>query len=327
MLTSLRPLPALFVLATLAACTTNPDGSDDSGQDRSHEKSFSWDSNAGSLSKGSAVAGLSALKTTFTDAEEFTRAVQGLEEKLADPSFTEGLWKPLDYSCDELELAIWNTYGTVYLNDSLVFSEAMLRSRCRKSEEISASEPDSALSLAKSGDWRWWPEGTASDRQYPYKMIGRSWHDFNIVVYKSTGGETQFEKHRSRYGVTAWYDTDATRIGVRVYLIDCTQTNPRQCVVHHSQSSWYKNDDYVSERESVAGAKFRAYVPTAENNWTTDIKSFDYNYLRNFKVAAAAYSLHSVDHAGLQFRATSSSGIGDSPVAPGSITSFDYVTW
>jgi hypothetical protein len=97
--------------------------------------------------------------------------------------------------------------------------------------------------------------------------------------------------------------------------------------VHHSQSAWYKNDDYVSEREPVAGGRVRAYIPTAGNNWTTDIKAVDYNYIRNFKIAAAAYSLHSVDHAGLQFRATSSSGIGDSPVAMGPISSFDYVTW
>jgi hypothetical protein len=317
---------SLFSFAFLMACTTDPDGRDDL-EDRFHEKSFSWDSDTRAFAKGSAAAELSTLKTTFYDTGELARAVQGLEEKLADPAYTESLWKPLDYSCDELELALWNAYGTIYLNDSLVFNEATLKSRCRKSEEISTSRPDSVPYLAKRTDWRWWPEGQASDRQYPYKMIGRSWHDFNILVYKSTGGETQFEKHRSRYGITSWYDTDATRIGVRVYLIDCTSTNPRQCVVHHSQSSWYKNDDYVSEREAVAGAKVRAYIPTADNNWTPDIKAVDYNYIRNFKIAAASYSLHSVDHAGLQFRATSSSGIGDAPVAPGKIASFDYVTW
>src|SRR5690606_21342390 len=99
----------------------------------------------------------------------------------------------------------------------------ILRGRCRVSDEIAVQDTGETEqdALSKASAWKWWSESEVTDRQYPYKLIGRSWSGYDLWAYKSTGGETQFEKRRSRFGITSWYDTDASRIGVRIYLFDC----------------------------------------------------------------------------------------------------------
>jgi hypothetical protein len=307
---------AILMSGVLAAC--NSEQSQGVGaaptldEDRYHEKNFSWDAGRNSLAKQSAVASVSARQTRFQTAEALTGAIRQLEEGLEDADFTDSLWKPLDYSCDELDLALWNAYGTVLLGDSVVFDEGMLKARCRLTE--SAGESAGSDSLLGKGAWKWWSETEVSDRQYPYKMIGRSWDDFNLSVYKSTGGETQFEKQRSRLGVTAWYDTDATRIGVRIYLFDCGRdVTGTLCSYNQSKTNWYANDDYTSEREAVTGA-----VRISKEGVSIQPVTL--------KISDAVYSMHSVDHAGLQFRASSSSGLTPETRVT-AIISPTYVTW
>jgi hypothetical protein len=307
-----------FFLFVITACNTQPQGmeiSQEGDEDRYHEKSFSWDAKI-PLAKGDAGAAIGAKETRFNSAAELAQAIQGLEEKLDDSRFTDSLWKPVDYSCGELELAVWNTYGSVFLNDALVFNESILKSGCAPTETAGegteALDPDS--SLGKASGWTWWSQSEVSDRQYPYKMIGRSWNNFNLAVYKSTGGETQFEKNRSKFGVTAWYDTDATRIGVRVYLFDCgTDAYGRFCSYNTSKANSNSNDDYASERD-IATGQIRI------SNQSVSIRPVA------LKISDAAYSMHSVDHAGLQFRAASSSGITSTTVTEAYIYP-SYVTW
>jgi hypothetical protein len=321
------PIAAVAALTGLIACNT-PDSpvtstSDDPDEGRYHEKSFSWSESSGGLPKASALAGIAGRQTGFATQEALVEAVKTLDEKLKNHNFTDSLWKPVDYACDELDLAVWNEYGTVTLGDSVVFDEGILKSRCRLSEGIEEAA-DSALGKVSSE----FGPSELSDRQFPYKMIGRSWTNDYVGVYKSTGGETQFEKRRERFGITAWYDTDATRIGVRTYLIDCSEFSPRECSIHHELHDWDKNDDYVSERELVIGAGIRNYYPSPDNGWTTAREVYiPVNYAKSFRIAAACISLHSVDHAGLLFRATTSSGIGSSPVYSNNFASLDYVTW
>ncbi len=336
---NMRLIAGIFVtlgLSVLTGCNmdernpTTPSADPDEG--RYHEKSFSWTETTGPLAKGSALAALASQETRFASDDEMFVAVQALEEQLKDKGFTDSLWKPVDYACDELDLAVWNVYGKVVVGDSVVFDEGVLKGRCRPSEEIADtmlghSDPDSEGLTKTSFDWRWWKEVETEHRVYPYKLIGRSWDDFNLGVYKSTGGETQFKKHREKFWMKKWWDTDASRIGVRIYLIDCSSTPPRECVINHSQSSWYANDDYVSKRELVTGGKFKAYAPTPGNGWTSDVKSVDAFYIKRFNVATAVYSMHSASHAGIQFRAESSSGVDNAPVSPGPISALEFVTW
>lgn len=335
---NMRLVPSLFMtlgVSWLTGCNadeniTTPSLDPDEG--RYHEKSFSWSETTGPLAKGSALLELARKETIFATADDMIAAVQVLNDKLKDKDFTDSLWKPVDYACDELDLAVWNVYGTVVVGDSVVFDEELLKVRCRPSEEFMGrqdghNEADSGLLMKTAFNWKWWKEAETEHRVYPYKLIGRSWNNFNIGVYKSTGGETQFKKHREKLWVTKWWDTDASRIGIRIYLIDCSSAPPKECVINHSQSDWYANDDYVSEREPVAGTKFKFYAPTPSNGWTSDIRGVDPFYLKSFKVAAAVYSMHSASHAGIQFRAESSSGIDNAPVSPGHISALEFVTW
>lgn len=304
----------------------------------------------------------------------------------------------MDYACDELLLALWNEYGTMVVDGNVVLDEAILKSTCKRISENSEKEILLAGRSAAGSN----PPSEAIDRKYPYKMIGNSWKNFNIGVYKSTGGETQFKKERTRYWVTGWYDTDATRIGVRIYLFDCKDGNQgRACVLNRSTSDWYANDDYVSKRDFAVGAsvsgsldglyphiswttageylnraapfildpgtvqsqinKANSLATTAVNylpgksgkvgDWLVDLvyglSEFGsglngyytafYSILGlnaalpnigavNLTVADGVISMHSVDHAGMKFRAISSAGLG-SLNSYNQYKTLDYVTW
>jgi hypothetical protein len=140
-----------------------------------------------------------------------------------------------------------------------------------------------------------------------------------LIVYKSTGGETQFKKHRERYWVTAWWDTDATRIGVRAYLLNCginKYTGQKTCYPASTRTSWEKNDDYVSARD-MGFALAVTFTETLSPNVE----------IRNVRVYDAVISMHSVDHAGIAFRARSSAGFDPDTPIEGFLFAPEYVTW
>src|SRR5690606_27723189 len=125
-----------------------------------------------------ALARITARETGFADAEGFVAAVQALTSRLEDRDFTDSLWKPLDHACDELDLALWNAYGTIRVGDSTVFDENILRSRCTPigGEADEASVEDDASGAEAGGvlgkpasNWKWWTEHETEHRVYPYK--------------------------------------------------------------------------------------------------------------------------------------------------------------
>jgi hypothetical protein len=350
---------------TLSACNFNepvstaPAGEEGGADtDRYHEKSFSWDS----VPKPAVLAKAAALETRFETAGALAAAVAELEEQLKNQAVSDEVWKPIDYACDELDLALWNRYGTISVGGETVLDENGLKARCRYIGD------NAVLARAAGSN----PPKEAVDRQYPYKLIGNTWHNFDAIVYKSTGGETQFKKHRERFGFTGWYDTDATRIGVRIYLFDCASTGGKRiCYLRRSTSDAYSGDDYVSKREFAVGfsingtlrdnfpdlawlpvpswspdqfnAKLAAIDNSLHNAGLTfiDLRSFlgdFYAFVQGFgikvpsvsaislRVADGVIGLHSADHAGLRFRATSSSGLGDINTSV-STQQFDFVTW
>jgi hypothetical protein len=351
---ALFPLSALL----LSACEFEPAHQPEApaeAEDRSHLKSFSW-KEAGPGGLGTKAA----QETRFDSESALLDAVRKLEADLRLPGRSDSLWKPVNAACDELDLALWNAHGRVFLRDSLILDKDILEARCR------TLEGPAALSKSSSN-----PATEAVDRRHPYKMIGNSWKNFNALVYASSGGETQFKKNREKFGVTAWYDTDAARIGVRSYLFDCTvQVGRRICWQRASKSEAQANDDYVSVREFAAGleigvplkdhmpeltrapipswtpAQLRARVDALPENFSAganfiDLRPFlgDYQVFTQsqgikvplvgtvrLRVADAVLSLHSVDHAGLRFRAVSSVGLGDYNSAL-TVRQFDFVTW
>jgi len=278
----------------LTACNAQPQENEavSAGEDHFHEKSFSWDNPAGKVAASGGLAKTAAAETHFGTQAELEQAVADMDEALKAPGYSDSLWKPIDYACNELTLGLWNKYGTISIGDSVVLDETSLKAGCRYIGE------DGALAKSAMASY----PNEAVDRQYPYKLIGDSWDDYSLIVYKSTGGETQFKKDRKRFGITGWYDTDADRIGVRIYLIDCPSSGARNCVLRKTQTNSNSHDDYASERDIAVGINAGLHV------------------------SDAVVSMHSADHAGLQFRATSSSGLStvNQILNP---TSYAYVTW
>lgn len=316
-------LTAGTLLLALTGCNTDegrataPDTLQE--EDRYHEKSFSWSETTGPLAKGNALAAVSARQTRFADAEEMIAALQDLEERLGDKAFTDSLWKPVDYVCDELDLAAWNTYGTISLGDSVVFDEAALRGRCA---DLTHDTLSTSPALGKRTATN--PPANIDDRQYPYKMVGHSWSNENRLAYRTSGAETQFLKHRQKFFTTAWWGTDASRIGIRTYYFKCgsrlsdNTKGERACVQVTSGSDWDANDDYVSDRfiNPLGDVTFMISLQPTVAAYP------DINF-GSAKVYDGIVGMHSVNHAGLVFRAVSSSGLGVANIG----VVRQYVTW
>jgi hypothetical protein len=299
--------------ATLCACDTGTRGLEPAveaaGEDRFHEKSFSWVEPEATP----ALAKTATRRTRFASTEALGEAIRALNDSLSRRAFSDSLWKPVDHACDELDLALWNVYGTVLLRDSVVFDEAILKTRCT---EIRGDQPLAKASAANAT----YPASEADHRVYPYKMIGRAWDNFDLVVYKSTGAETQFKKHREKLFVTAWWDTDASRIGVRAYLLNCGvngtgTTGVRTCVSGGLRTASASNEDYVSQRDFSAGLGVTYTFPGTVTAAPTTLK-----------VSDAVIGMHSVNHAGLAFRASTSSGLTSATVLT-AVPPLEYVTW
>jgi hypothetical protein len=213
-----------------------------------HENSFSFDSTVG----GTVAARTLSSKTTFTR-KQLDSTVKVLATKLQqDRAWANSLSKPVDYVCDELLLALFNQYGNVWIGDSLVLSQDLLKKMCKYTGENAVkAAPRSAISAA--GGWSL--SSQADDRQYPYKMIGTSWANFDALVYKSTGGETDFQKYRRKYLTSAWWGLDADHIGVRIYLFNKVPVlnNPAIFILQRSTSDFYSGSSSVSKREFAVG--------------------------------------------------------------------------
>lgn len=322
---SAATLAAVTAVAGFAACQVAPAGSPDevAVEDRFHEKSFSWDDPGATP----ALMKTAARITRFSGREELATALRGVDAALRESAFGDSLWKPLDHACDGLTLGLWNMYGTILLGDSVVLDEAILKSRCRdlrvgetdEGSESGGSARDEAFGkpAALSAVH---PDEEISDRVYPYKMIGRSWNNYDLVVYKSTGAETQFKKHRTKLLTTAWWDTEASRIGVRAYLLNCgttgtgTQTR-RTCTLGGLRTATARDDDFVSHRDFSAGMNVTFTFPKTISLTPTKLS-----------VSDAVLAMHSVDHAGIAFRAASSSGLTDGTLLV-SVPPREYVTW
>lgn len=272
-------------------------------EDRHHEKSFSWSDP--SVPPG--LARISARATRFETMEALGEALATLNDSLVSKAFTDSLWKPLDHACDELLLALWNVYGTVSLRDSVVLDEPTLRAGCTRLEEN--------IPLSKPGLAHAHPDSESEHRVHPYKMIGRSWDNYDLVVYKSTGAETQFKKYRTKLFTTAWWDTDASRLGVRAYFLNCgVSGTTRTCHFAGTRTGSVTDGDYVAQRDFSAGLSI-IYTPSTGVTAPTRLK-----------VSDAVFGMHSADHAGIAFRATSSSGLTAATVVAG-MPIPAYVTW
>lgn len=302
------PSAALLAACDLPRAVSAPAAAPAAEPDRFHARTFSWDSlpsTAGTapLSKPGALA---ARGTRFESREALREALEAVGRDLVKPGATDTLWKPLDHSCPEFDLALWNRFGEVRLRDSLVLDEALLRARCAPIGEDRAT-------LGKSAAYA---SGETQHRVYPYKMFGRVWSDRDLIVMRSSGAETQFKKEREYFGMWGWWDTDATRIGVRVYLLDCAGSPAGVCYFGGEKSNWARNAASTGQTDFADWNETRVQTM----NLPAGLKRL------NLKVSAAAIAMHSADHAGIRFRASSSSGLSPSTTLY-AMPALEYVTW
>lgn len=262
---------AAGVAITLSGCNESSNAivsQQDVDAGKYHENSFSFEGKDSS----NVAARIASKKSTLTR-EQLNAAVQKLSEKLKDRAYAKALARPLDYICDELLLATYNEYGSVYVGDSLLLDLDILKARCKY---IGEKADVAARSAAVVMDWNL--SSSAEDRQYPYKMIGSSWADWDVGVYKSTGGETYFKKYRRKYFTSAWYDLDADHIGVRIYLFDriAIEGYKTYMVLERSTSDFYNGDYSVSKRDWAAGLTIGASYNT---NTSSQFTGLSYNHI------------------------------------------------
>lgn len=286
---SARTLIALVPI--VAGCAFEGADEFDPDEGRYHEQAFQLGDDADPV----VLAG--RARSTDLEQAEFGKEVERLATAITKKDFRSALKQPLDYRCDLIQLALLLEHGTLRVEGKEVVSIDSLRRTCRRvSDEaatLGAPGPQTQAQVAPpAGSW---PAAEVDDRQYPYKMIGRSWHNFDVGVYKSTGAETQFQKYRKRgwWDVRAWWGLDADRVGIRTYYFDCPSVPAGHalatvCFGHStrpSSSDWQANDDYVGERDMAIGAgvnfNLQGWLPSGlQAKWdghfeTTVVPGFD----------------------------------------------------
>lgn len=208
------------------------------------------------------IDGLFIKRTAFASEAEYRQELDRIRSELDGKTFTGSLPRPDNAICDEVALAIAERLGEVSVAGTVLFDARQLRAACAPTGEqivqIAAGAP---------------PDRTVWATQRPWRMVGHSWFNNNYGVYRSTGGETMFEKRREKFFKTAWWGLDADRVGVRIYLFNC----PSVPVGHpfastcfsdggRSYSDWDSGDDYVSVRDWAMGIKasfnFNGFLPT-----------------------------------------------------------------
>jgi hypothetical protein len=248
-----------LIVPLAAGCAVESSEGPDPDDGRYHEQAF----RLGDDEDPVVIAGR-AHRTELSQ-NELDKEMDRLAAAITKKDFRNRLSLPLDYGCDLVQLALFQEHGTLRVAGIDVVGVDALRRSCRplQSDEPTVEKPARRTEAQDPPPVGSWPASEVDDRQYPYKMIGRSWHNFDIGVYKSTGAETQFQKRRKRgwWDVTAWWGLDADRIGIRTYYFDCPslpEGHPMQRVCfgapgRPSSSDWQAHDDYVGERDMAVG--------------------------------------------------------------------------
>ena len=210
------------------------------------------------------VSAQGARPATTLSTKQFEQELKRVSTSLKDKTFRSTVPRPSDFDCDAVALALFAKYGTLRVAGREVISPARLRQACRPRAAATTVANPAATTMAATAAAAW-PATEVNDRQYPYKMIGRSWHNFDVGVYKSTGAETEFQKHRQRvwWEDTRWWGLDADRIGIRTYYFDCPHVPAYHALAttcfsapgRPSSSDWQKNDDYIGERDLAVSAQ------------------------------------------------------------------------
>jgi hypothetical protein len=201
--------------------------------------------------------------------------------------------------------------GQVYVSDTSVFSTEQLMQKARtKLAALHEEEPgpDGARegsehvgTTAQALTGKSWQ---SEDRQYPYKMIGTSYHD-TTWVEGEVGAKTEFQKHREKYWWLGkrWYGLDADHLSVRSVVF---KNNSAIDAVQDSDS----NDDVVSVTANWCVAK-----PTGSDITCGAI-------LNPYGV----HSFHAVDHGSSRFRVETANNVSDGANYNGYTTGYD-IAW
>jgi len=126
-----------------------------------------------------------------------------------------------------------------------------------------------------------------------------------VANYQEKGGLTNFQKYRKKYFYLPanWYDTDASRLSVRAVMF----RNGNGISEYRSTKQDYDSNDYY------VSAKSTCFEINNDGCW-------------GLRFRTGVYSFHAVDHAGLQWRFTTSYGL--EPKVDWLNTTFHYnVPW
>jgi hypothetical protein len=244
-------------------------------------------------------AAMGNKQARFGSQAELRDALTRVSTQFKDPAIRKAAladFQPATDHFDRFQVFVLTQLGKVWLNEQVVLSDETLLER-RSIDDLGTS----TQSLSASA----YPGPTVQQNQGGvYKTQGESFVE-NLIAYKQAGALTQFKKHRKRFGFTGWYDTDASHIAVRVIYFG----NPDPHIFPNLVGSGYAmaeghdhntNDDYVSDRQICAGGS----ITFSDNGGgPSPGVQFDVSCYEGI------YALHSVDHAGFQWRLVTSTGL------------------
>jgi hypothetical protein len=191
--------------------------------------------------------------------------------------------------------------GTAVVGDTPLLSAATLTDQAAErlaavhaEDEVAAQDGLGQTSQALTGvSW------TAEDRQYPYKMIGYSYHD-TTPFQGNVGARTEFQKHREKYWWLGkrWYNLEANRMSLRV-------------VAFYSNTAQYLHEA-ISNNDDLLGHVVVSCISTGSCH--SDLSPW------------GMHSWHAVDHGAYTFRVQTANNVNDNADYKGYATGY-YIPW
>jgi hypothetical protein len=267
-----------------------------------------------------------AKLSKFSSEAELRVAVDDLLEQFKSPAIREEVLQAFPAASrrfDRFELFTLAQLGETWLDDQLLLSGELLIEKTVDRETPGTDEVEADLGQTQQALASHPPADVQQNQGDVYKTRGQSFAE-NYLVYLQTGALTQFEKRRKRFWVTSWYDTDASRIGVRAiyfgnpssyYFPEANGTSFAMAEGH----DYNVNDDYVSDRRIGAGGTVTYDIGPGGDGFSPGLNFSVTNY-------EGVYGLHSVDHAGYQWRLVTSRGLRPN-VYWGNYRAEYYVPW
>lgn len=258
-------------------------------------------------------AAMGSKESHFADQEALQKALSQVAREFKDAQTRKTALTAYENAVehiDRFQIFTLARLGKTWLGDQVVISDEILLGSFRASTASAApvaSDSSGSIGTTRQALEAYPPSQVQQNLGEVYKTQGESFVD-NFIAYKQAGALTQFKKHRKRFWVTGWYDTDASKIAVQVYYFgnpdrDIFPAYRNTSFAMSEGSDHNSGDDYVSDRELCFGGSITYRLDSGGGVNPTPSPIFTVGCYEGI------YALHAVDHAGYKWRLSSSKGL------------------